>query len=153
MHPSHTESRGKLGAGALLFVGTCLAVSGCAQLGPDLVQAGRNDYNKVLAQTEEEETLLNLVRLRYADHAVMLDVSSVSTSFTWNQRASAEAFRYEKSSSNSRVGVRGTLDYTERPSITYTPLGGADFVRNVLTPVELDSLLLLSWSGWSIERL
>ena len=153
MHPSHTESRRKIRAGGLLFVVACMAVSGCAQLGPDLVQAGRNDYNKVLAQTEEEEMLLNLVRLRYADNPAFLNVSSVSTSFTWNQRASAEAFRYEKSSSDSRVGVRGTLDYTERPTITYTPLGGADFVRNVLTPVDLKSLLLLSRSGWSIERL
>ena len=35
--------------------------SGCAQLGPDLVKAGRNDYNIVLQQTEDEEVILNLV--------------------------------------------------------------------------------------------
>jgi len=130
-----------------------LTMSGCAQLGPDLVKAGRNDYNKVLAQTEDEETLLNLVRMRYADNLMMLEVSSVSTSFTWNQGVTAEAFKYEPSSSDTNAGVRGSLDYTERPTITYTPLAGADFVRNVLTPIDIDSLLLLSRSGWSIERL
>ena len=150
---SHNNFYRYLRAGVLLLVAVSLAVSGCAQLGPGLVKAGRNDYNKVLAQTEEEETLLNLVRLRYADNPAILDVSSVSTSFTWNQGVGGEAFKYEPSGDNSRVGVRGNLDYTERPTITYTPLGGADFVRNVLTPVELDSLLLLSRSGWSIERL
>jgi hypothetical protein len=51
------------------------------------------------------------------------------------------------------VGIRGNLDYSERPTITYTPLGGSDFVQNVLTPMDLDVLLLLSRSGWSIERL
>ncbi len=137
----------------LLVTAASLTLLGCAQLGPDLVKAGRNDYNKVLAQTEDEETLLNLVRMRYADNPAILQVSSVSTSFTWNQGIQAEAFKYEPSSSDTRAGVRGNLDYTERPTITYTPLSGADFVRNVLTPVDIDSLLLLSRSGWSIERL
>jgi DNA-binding GntR family transcriptional regulator len=86
-----------------------ILLTGCAQHGPDLVKAGRNDYNKVLVQTDEEETLLNLVRLRYADNPMMLDVSSVSTSFTWTQSASAEAFKFEPSSSDSNVGVRGNL--------------------------------------------
>jgi hypothetical protein len=61
--------------------------------------------------------------------------------------------RFPSTSAADNLGVRGSLDYSERPTITYTPLGGADFVRNVLTPMELDSLLLLSQSGWSIERL
>jgi len=50
----------------VLLLAASLTLSGCAQLGPDLVKAGRNDYNKVLAQTEDEETLLNLVRMRYS---------------------------------------------------------------------------------------
>ncbi len=74
-------------AGVLLLAAVLLTASGCAQLGPDLIEAGRNDYNKVLAQTDDEETLLNLVRMRYADNPVILQVNSVSTSFTWNQGA------------------------------------------------------------------
>jgi len=93
------------------------------------------------------------VRLRYSDNMMMLQVSSVSTSFTWSQSATAEAFKFEPSSSDSNVGVRGNLGYSERPTVTYTPLGGKDFVENLLTPVELNSLLLLSRSGWSIDRL
>ena len=79
MHRLHTEYKRRIRAVALLFAAACLAMSGCAQLGPNLVKAGRNDYNKILGQTEEEETLLNLVRLRYVDNPVMLDVSSVSS--------------------------------------------------------------------------
>jgi hypothetical protein len=145
-----TRRSGVLRNVAFVFV---MLLSGCAQHGPDLVKAGRNDYNKVLVQTDEEEQLLNLVRLRYADNPMMLDVSSVSTSFTWSQTASAEAFKFEPSSSDTNAGVRGNLAYFERPTVTYTPLGGKDFVQNLLTPMELDSMLLLSGSGWSIERL
>lgn len=135
----------------LLFLS--LTVSGCAQLGPDLVKAGRNDYNKVLAQTNDEETLLNLVRLRYADNPVIMQVNSVSTSFTWNQGLQVEGESYESGSNDSFFGGRGSLEYTERPTITYTPLAGADYVKKILTPLEIDSLLLLSKSGWGIDRL
>lgn len=72
-------------ASLVLLIMAVFTLSSCAQLGPGLVQAGRNDYNKVLAQTDDEETLLNLVRMRYADNPVILQVSSVSTSFSWNQ--------------------------------------------------------------------
>ncbi|MGD8588358.1 MAG: hypothetical protein PVG22_05955 [Chromatiales bacterium] len=137
----------------VLFLTVSLALSGCAQFGPELMKAGRSDYNKVLAQTQDEETLLNLVRLRYADNLAFMQVNSVSTSFNWNQGVQAEGFRFEEAGSDSHVGIRGNLDYSERPTITYTPLGGSDFVQNVLTPMNLDVLLLLSRSGWSIERL
>ena len=61
----------------MLIVVLLVAASGCAQLGPDLIEAGRNDYNKVLAQTNDEELLLNLARLRYADNPMFMAVTSV----------------------------------------------------------------------------
>ena len=130
-----------------------LFLSGCAQLGPDLVRAGRNDYNVVLRQTDDEETLLNLVRVRYGDRPLFLDVSSVSTSFTWTQGASADSTVFPSGSSGTEIGIQGNLDYSERPTITYTPLGGADFVKSVLTAADLDTLVLLSNGGWRIDRL
>nr|VFK24058.1 MAG: hypothetical protein BECKMB1821G_GA0114241_100716 [Candidatus Kentron sp. MB]VFK34103.1 MAG: hypothetical protein BECKMB1821I_GA0114274_10615 [Candidatus Kentron sp. MB]VFK76740.1 MAG: hypothetical protein BECKMB1821H_GA0114242_10725 [Candidatus Kentron sp. MB] len=130
-----------------------LFASGCTQIGPDMVKGGRNDYNQVLAKTGDEETLLNLVRLRYADNPVFLEVASISTSFTWNQGLDAKITEVQPQGAGDQIELGGSLGYSERPTITYTPLGGANFVRNVLTPVELDSLLLLSHSGWSIERL
>jgi len=149
----HPTARRHRPASLLLTALLLITLSGCIQMRPDLVKASRNDYNKVLARTNDEELLLNLVRLRYADAPVFLQVASVSTSFIWNQGFEATAAKFEATSSGNHAAVGGTLDYTERPTITYTPLGGADFVQNLLTPVKLDSLLLLSRSGWSIERL
>lgn len=138
---------------AVLAIAAGLILGGCAQMGPELMKAGRNDYNKVLAQTDDEQVLLNLVRLRYADNPVFLNVASLSTSFTWGREASAQASIYEEDSTDTNLSVRGSADYTERPTVTYAPLGGADFVKNVLTPMDLNLLLLLSSSGWSLERL
>ncbi len=138
---------------SVALMGIALFLSGCAQLGPDLVKAGRNDYNVVLRQTEDEETLLNLVRVRYGDRPLFLDVASVSTSFTWGQGASADGTVFPGGSRGASVGIQGNLEYSERPTITYTPLGGSDFVKSVLTPADLDTLVLLSNGGWSIARL
>ena len=140
-------------AWAISLLGFMVFLGGCTQLGPKLVQAGRNDYNKVLARSDQEEQLMNLVRMRYADNPLMLDVSSVSTSFEWSQDLSAVGSAFDSAESDSGVDASGSLGYREMPTVTYTPLGGADFVRNVMTPVPLDSFLLLDNSGWSIERL
>lgn len=143
-------------ARSLALTAVAFYLTGCAQMGPDLVKAGRNDYNIIIKQTEDEEAILNLVRVRFGDGPMFLDVNSVSTSFVWTQAGSAQATAYDRRGSDllrSNVGITGNLEYTERPTITYTPLGGPDFVKSVLTPAELDTLVLLSNSGWSIDRL
>ena len=71
-----------------------LYLAGCAQMGPDLVKDGRNDYNIILQQTEAEEAILNLVRVRYGDRPLFLDVSNVSTSFTWTQGSCVQCTLY-----------------------------------------------------------
>ena len=62
-----------------------LFLSSCSYLGPDFMEGNRNEYNKVLANTNDEEVLLNLVRRRYADSIAILEVNSVSTSLEWKK--------------------------------------------------------------------
>src|SRR6185436_13327583 len=53
--------------------------------------------------------------------------------------------------SDATVGMG--LGYSEKPTVTYTPLTGDEFAERMLTPIPLDSLMLFSQSGWSSERL
>ena len=50
------------------LLASALLLGGCTQLGPNLVKAGHNEYNKAVAQTDDEQTLLNVIRFRYADN-------------------------------------------------------------------------------------
>lgn len=127
-------------------------LSGCSQLGPEFMENGRNEYNKVLANTNDEEMLLNLVRRRYADSIAILEVNSVSTSLEWKRGGSLIANIFE-GTDNNNLGVRGDGSYSEKPTITYLPLQGSNYVRNVLSPIQPEIILLLTRSGWSIERL
>ena len=56
-----------------------LPVIGCASLGPAVIPRDRTDYLSSIADSWKEQTLLNVVRLRYGDAPSFLDVSSVVT--------------------------------------------------------------------------
>jgi hypothetical protein len=119
-------------------------------MGPKMVQGSRTDYNVVLRQTDDEQMLLNLVRMRYRDRALFLEVSALNTQFTFYRELNAST---EQGQVDTLYGLGGVASVEESPTVSYTPLQGSDFVQRVLTPVSLDTLFLLDTSGWSAERL
>ena len=142
-----TQRRLRVGLllGAVVFL-----FSGCAYFGPDTVHGNRNPYNIAIQKTSEEQMLLNLVRLKYRDTPFFLEVSSVATQFTYNAGL-AGAFTHGGDISNIfEIGPGG--EYEENPTVTYSPLQGEQFVKRLLSPISLETLLLLYNSGWSVER-
>jgi len=128
-----------------------VAIGGCHQAGPASVKTGRADYNIAIQQTNSEQLLLNLVRLRYRDTPYFMEVASVSTNFDFD--ASALAGTSLPESEGKIYSFGAGVGYTERPTITYAPLQGDQFVTQLMSPVDLDTILLLYHSGWSIERI
>ena len=130
---------------AVVFVGCS------AQLGPRAVPQAQLDYNRALVRSWDEQLLLNLVRLRYRDNPVFLQISSVLTKYSFDLGAGISgSFDFD---GNSDAGASGSVGYGENPTITYRPLQGDEFVESLLTPIRPTTLVLLSQSGWSIERL
>lgn len=134
------------------FLFLLLAVlGGCANLGPGSIQGNRLDYNMAIQQTNDQELLLNLVRLKYRDRIYFMNVERVVSAMEFSRSVGAGA--------TFPPGVDATVSisplsavYNEKPSIFYTPLEGEKFVRQMLTPISLENILLLTRSGWSIER-
>jgi len=127
----------------------CTLVAGCTSHGPAAVQGSRTDYNVVLRKTDDEQMLLNLVRLRYRDRALFLEVSALNTQFTFTGAVNSRV----DVGDDDVTGIGGSVSVEESPTITYTPLQGADFVQRVLSPISMEMLFLLDTSGWSSERL
>lgn len=134
-----------------ILLSLLLALSGCAHLGPESIKGNRLDYNMAIQQTNDQELLLNLVRLKYRDRLYFMNVERVVSALEFNRGIGAGA--------TFPPGVDPTLSispvsaaYNEKPSIFYTPLEGDKFVRQMLTPIGLETILLLTRSGWSSER-
>src|SRR6266536_6340753 len=86
-------------------------LTGCASIGPATVARDRFDYIAAISDSGKSQMLLNLVKLRYGDAPVFLDMSSVI-----NQYTVEGSFGFIGSSSSSGAGQ---ARYTDRPTITY----------------------------------
>jgi hypothetical protein len=127
-----------------------LLASGCAtSLGPRALRSERPDYNRQIVRSGDAEMLLNLVRLRYNDTPLFLELGSVVAQYGLEASLSASA-----QAGAGAFGTAGTgLMYGEKPTITYAPLTGDKFATRLLTPIPLDSIMLFVQTGWSGERL
>ena len=134
------------------FVIVLLVSYGCGIFGPASLKEGRNRYNQVVAYTDCEQMLINLVKLRYCDSPTFLQVSSISTSMLWKTTASAQApVGNSVYSAGNLVPFGAGFNYAESPTVTYTPLTGEAFVQQMLTPIPLQTLILLLQAGWPID--
>ena len=111
---------------------------GCETLGPNALRSGRNQYNEAINNTDMEQLLLNIVRLRHTDTAYFLQIATITS----------------RAEIGAAVGAQGgnalaTLKYSEKPSIVYIPLTGESFVRQLLTRVDLQTLSLVAGAGWA----
>jgi len=127
----------------------CLAtfLGGCAQLGPQVLTTGRPQYNIAVQETESEQLLLNIVRQRYRDPVLFLDVTSISSGFS---RGASAGLTGNSGSSDVGAVLGGSI--SESPFITYAPNIGEAFVRQMMTPLDINTLALIVQAGWSIER-
>lgn len=129
-------------------------LSGCASnIGPKTVGRARFDYNQALSRSWNEQMLLNLVRLRYRDTPVFLEVGTVLAQYSVTGAGTVGVEIADGSFEDDIYGIGGAVEVRESPTITYTPLQGEEFVRRLMTPVSPATVLLLSQAGWSIERL
>jgi hypothetical protein len=128
-----------------------LLAGGCQQSGPASVDLARGPFNQVIQKTNNEQLLLNLVRLYYREPPYFLTVASVSTSHDL-EISSAASGTFPRRSANS-YGVGLGASYTEKPTVTYTPLHGDKFVKQLMRPVDAHVILLLYHSGWSVSRI
>lgn len=130
-----------------------LVLTACQTVGPRSLQYGRGQYNVAIHRTNGEQILLNLVRLRYRDAPLFLDVTSISSSLSLELGSEVGGVAGPQTAGGGVVTPSGRVNYTERPTITYAPLQGQRFGQQFLSPLDLRGLLLLYHSGWSIDRI
>jgi hypothetical protein len=131
----------------ILGVALALATAGCGTLGPGSVRRNRLDYATALGDSWKQQTLLNIVKLRYLDAPIFLDVSSVISSYELATQISLESQIFPGSSPDTHHGIGAQGTYTDHPTISYTPLTGERFVNAMLRPLPPQAVLAMVDAG------
>ena len=82
----------------------------------------RPDYISAVGESWKEQTLLNIVRLRYGDAPSFVDVSSVISAYTFQGQVSAGgqfSSNLTATIPSNLATVGGSASYVDRPTITY----------------------------------
>ncbi len=128
-----------------------LAVAGCASVSPQRISTDRMNYGEVITDSWKRQTLLNVVRLRYADAPVFLDVASVINSYSVSGKATGSAKIMGPGPDPNEFGLGAESTWSNTPTVTYQPLLGDRFTRSMLQPVPPAAVFQLMQSGWLAE--
>jgi hypothetical protein len=124
----------------------------CTGLGPPTIPRDRFDYNAAISDSWKEQTLLNIVKLRYADMPLFVDVASVVSGYSLESSVSLVGTdSSEGAVQGNSATIGGNATFTDRPTITYAPITGAKFNKSFMTPIPPEAVLFLIQSGWSVD--
>ena len=135
-----------------VIVSAAVVAAGCTTAGPRALRTGRVAYNEVVNQTNNEQLLLNLVRLRYRDTPLFLGVAGISTQYALEASAGADISGSDGEGFESYGGSLG-IGYAEKPTISFSPLQGEKYVTEMLSPISAETIALLFHSGWNFDRI
>ncbi len=129
-------------------------LSGCAGIGPATVARDRFDYTVAISDSWKNQMLLNMVKVRYGDAPIFLDVASVINQYSVEKEfglgASVEIHNVADSTFFSPT-VHGVGRYVDRPTITYSPITGEKFAKSLMTPISPLAIFHLVQSGYPID--
>ena len=131
----------------------CISLCGCFSLGNTRLYEDQLGYSRALGDAEKSDTLLNVVRLRYADTPIVLQATQVISGYQLQRNVTGgfEAFPVANPSTFLNGSVSAQLQ--QSPTFTFQPLSGAQFAQNFIRPLSPTDLLPLAMSGLPIDVL
>lgn len=139
---------------AILMLGV---VTGCASFGPGTIDRDRFDYVTAISESWKRQMLLNIIKLRYADAPIFLEIGQVISGYELEGTISAgggvgdKAWRNAGGALGDFVNLGAGGRYLDRPTVTYTPLTGPDFIKTMMTPFPPGAIMFLIEAGWPVD--
>lgn len=125
------------------IVGSLLA--GCNAVGPNAIRSGRLTYNSAIAETNSQQMLMAIVHNRYAEESHLLAVASVTANVRVRTGAAVEVgVGNNENFAGNLVPFSATAVYEENPTISYVPVGGQQYLRQVTSPVPVAAFAQLT---------
>ncbi len=142
----------------LAAVLAAMTLSACGSIGPETVPRDRIDYASAIGDSWKQQTLLNIVKLRYGDLPVFLDVQQVIAGYQFNSAATAGFNASNTTMENpspSFLTLGGSVllqgSYRDSPTVIYTPTVGSDFLTRLMTPIPPSAVMFLLQAGYAAD--
>src|SRR5208283_5017337 len=117
----------------IILLATCASLAGC--MGPTAVRHTRIRYNEVIRDTNHQQLLLNIVRLRYADSPVVIDLPNITSQFEVARRGNYLGGYGNQTPGRAGLGF-GELSLRDSPTLSYHPREGREIAKALLTPLS-----------------
>lgn len=144
--------RSRITAGSLCL--SLMAGVGCRSIGPQTIPRDRSDYSDSISESWKRQTLLNIVKLRYLDPPIFVDVGQIVAGYSLETSGNLGGqLSSDGAIQGNSLVIGGAGRYIERPTITYTPLTGDKFVKALMTPLTPESIFSTIESGWPADAI
>jgi hypothetical protein len=127
-------------------------ISGCQSIGPATVARDRFEYSGSISESWKRQTLLNIVKMRYLDPPIFVDVGQIVAGYSFETGVTAGGqISSERAIQGNSLLLGGSAKFIDRPTITYTPLTGNKFLKGLMTPLSPESVFFTIQSGWPAD--
>jgi len=123
-----------------------VTLSACT-VGPKLFKTSFTQYNAAVRQTLDEQMLANLVRMRYLQSPIFLQVSSLNASFAVSGNAGITGTLGSTNSGGASLGG----SYEERPTISFSMPESREYYGRLLAPLSAKQVTSLVLAGFNSE--
>ena len=141
---SHSQS--------IAIIALAMLLSACQSVGPQYLAEDRFDYAQALGDAWNRQVLNSIVRTRYLDVISFLGVDQIVTAYTREHRSSGK-LEFALNADEDLLELGYTYRFSERPTILYRPMSGAEFVRNMMTPPRPAVVFSLLEAGFPADQL
>lgn len=135
----------------LLFACCSLAALAACQAEKRALRNDFADYNAILQHNQSEQMLLNIVRMHYREVPFFMKAGTLTASYDTSVSTGVDATLQE--GEQSLVGVSGRYSFSSKPTVSYTPVEGKEFVQQLMEEISPHTFALLLRAGWSVQML
>jgi hypothetical protein len=133
----------------------CLPLCGCFHLGPERLEQDEIGYSQALGDTQNQQTLLNVVRLRYADTPSFLQTTQIISSYQLQQsvQGGLQTFPGASTNAGNYLTAGASAQFQQSPTFTLQPIIGEQFADSFIRPLSPAELMPLIESGIPVDVL